>query len=157
MTVRAEGPGGERWSIRRGVVRGSEGRVCRWGWRGPDPGWLEPLRVADFADIRVLGVVVLAIVIPIVVAVVLVFRPLVAIGVVEALVLGVVGTVLLAAATLFGRPVIARAEREDAAGRGAMTTWAVTGWAQSRAVRDRVTRALQTGADRSPPPDPAPP
>jgi len=27
-----------------------------------------------------------------------------------------------------------------------MTAWAVTGWAQSRAVRDRVTRALETGA-----------
>ena len=144
------GHDGQRWAIRRGVVRGRDSRGWRWRWRGPDPAWLEALRIADLADlaeIPVVGVVALAIVVPVVVAVVVAFLPFLALGLLEALVLAVLATALLAAATLFGRPIIVRAARDGATNRLAMVVWAVTGWSASRRIRDQVTGALRVGAD----------
>lgn len=150
MTVRATEPNGHRWLIRRGVVRGPDGRGWRWRWRGPDPSWLEALRIAELAelaDVPVVGVIALVIVAPVVIAVAVVFLPFVALAFVEALVLGVLVTVLVAAATLFGRPVVVRATRvgqpEDE--EQEMIVWAVKGWAASRRTRDAVADALRTG------------
>lgn len=146
MTVRVADPEGRRWTVRRGVVRGRDGQGWRWRWRGPDPGWLEAFRLADLAnlaDIPVIGVVILVIVAVPLVVLALIFLPFVALGVLEAIVLALLFVGLAAAATLFGRPILIRAEREP----DVMRVWAVRGWGESRRVRDRIVEALRAGTD----------
>lgn len=146
MTARVTGPDGQEWTVRRSLLKGPDGRGWRWRWRGPDPGWLEALRLADLADladIPVIGVGILALIAIPIIAVVLVFLPFVALGLLEALVLGIVVAALVAMAVLFGRPVLVRAEREP----DVMRVWAVVGWAESKRARDRIVAALRTGGD----------
>lgn len=150
VTVKVTGPGGDDWTVRRSLLRGKDGRGRRWRWRGPDPGWLEALRLGEFAqfgEIPVIGVAILVVVGAIVLGIVGVFLPFVALALLEALLLGGLFATGLAAATLFGRPVLVRAERTDAAAPGEMYLWAVKGWSASRQLRDRVVGALRSGRD----------
>lgn len=148
MTVRVKDPGGQQWAVRRGVVRGRDARGWRWKWRGPDPGWLEALRIgdlADLADVPIVGPIILVIVVPIVVVVLLVFLPFLALGLLEALVLGLLVLAFVAASTLFGRPILVRAERSVDGETRSDLVWAVKGWGASKRVRDAVVEALRTG------------
>jgi hypothetical protein len=149
VTRNVEAPGGRRWTVRLSLLRGRDGRGRRWRWRGPDPGWLEALRLgelAGLAEIPVIGVVILVLVAIPVVAVLLAFLPFVVLGLVEVLLLAGLFVVGIAAATLLGRPILVRAE--DAADpEGGLYLWAVKGWSASRRVRDAVVEALRTGAE----------
>ena len=150
MTVRVQDPGGQQWSVRRGVVRGKDARGWRWKWRGPDPDWLEALRLGELgelADVPVLGPIVMVIVVPIFVVLLVVFLPFLALGLLEALILGLLALALIAASTLFGRPILVRAERTFDRETHSMLVWAVKGWGPSKRVRDAVVDALRTGFD----------
>jgi hypothetical protein len=50
VTVRVTGPDGSRWTVRRSVLRGPEGKGWRWRWRGPSTDWLDVLNLADVAS-----------------------------------------------------------------------------------------------------------
>ena len=146
MTAHVTGPDGGRWTVRRSLLEGRQGKGWRWRWRGPDPEWLEVLRIADLAnlaDIPIVGVVILILISIPIVAVILVFLPFVAVGLVEALVLGAVFTAVAASAVLLGRPVLIRAERDP----DVVRLWAVRGWRASKQARDRVVAALRVGDD----------
>lgn len=127
-------------------------------WRGPDTQWLRALelvRVAELGDVPVIGVIALGVAAAVVIAVLLVFLPFVALGLLEALVLGLLLTGAALAATTFGRPILVRAEPEPQpdgepaadVSPDAVLVWAVKGWRASRKCRDRVVRALEEGSD----------
>ncbi len=149
MTRHVDAPGGRRWTVRRSLLRGRDGRGRRWRWRGPDAGWLEVLRLTELADlgeIPIVGAIVLVIVAIPVVAVLLAFLPFVVLGVIELMLVAALFVTAVAAATLLGRPVLVRAE--DAADpEGGLYLWAVKGWDASRKARDAVTEALRTGTE----------
>lgn len=123
-------------------MRGRDGRGWRWRWRGPkNPGLLKGVNFADLLDDLVVVLVA-----GVVVVLAVMFLPFIALGVLEALLLGLLFGAGVLAATLFGHPILIRAE----AGDGEALVWAVRGWGQSRAARDRIAAALRAGTDPRP-------
>lgn len=158
MTIRLEDPDGHRWTVRRSVLHGRDGRGRRLRWRGPDTQWLETLqlaRVAELGDVPGIGMIALGVAAAVVIAVLLVFLPFIALGLIEALVLGLLLGGAALAATMFGRPILIRAEPvpgpdddpSAAAPPDAALVWAVTGWRASRTSRDQVVQTLRAGSD----------
>lgn len=148
MAVTAQAPDGATWKVRRSVLHGRDGRGRRWRWRGPSGGWLDALelaRVAELGEVPVVGVVFVVFGALVVVVLLAVFLPFLALGLLEALVLGLLLTGGAAAATLFGRPLVVRAERPGDAPE--VRAWAVKGWGRSRQVRDQVVEALRAGVE----------
>ncbi|MFV0308871.1 MAG: hypothetical protein ACK5OX_14140 [Desertimonas sp.] len=153
MTIRLTSPDQQRWTVRRAVVRGRQLRGHRWRWRGPS--WLGDLagllELGNLADVPVIGVVVMAIVLPILTVVIAVGAPFIALALAEALVVGVLALIGTLAATLIGRPILIRATADvaDVAVGSSDTTyvWAVKGWGASRRHRDRVIDVLGRGGD----------
>lgn len=145
MTVKVQDPTGRSWTVRRTVLRGRDGRGRRWRWRGPD--WLadlaELIQIGELADIPVVGVIFLIPAVVILVVVLAVLLPFLVIGLAEALVVGLLFGGALAAATLFGRPILIRAED----GENQHLAWAVKGWRRSREVRDLLVAGIRAGAD----------
>lgn len=149
MAVTATTPDGEEWTVRRSVLHGRDGAGRRWRWRGPSRDWLEALRLAqvvELGEVPVVGVVFVVLGLLVVVVVLGVFLPFLALGLLEALVLGLLLTGGAAAATLFGRPLAVRAERRSE-GEPEVRAWAVKGWGRSRQVRDQVAESLRAGLD----------
>lgn len=109
------------------------------------------LQLGGLADIPVVGIVVVVILAPVLAVVLVVGLPFIAIGLIEAIVLGALACAGLGAATLFGRPILVRVEpTADADGStpdGPELVCAVRGWRASRALRDRICIALGNGAD----------
>ena len=160
MTVRLEDPHGRRWTVRRSLLHGRDGRGRRLRWRGPHQRWLDALKlvqVAELGDVPVIGLLAVGVAAAVVVAVLLVFLPFVALGLLEALLLAVLFTGAAVAATTFGRPILVRAERQpgswpdgDGDGDGGpdvVLVWAVRGWRASRDSRNRVVEVLKSGLD----------
>ena len=127
-------------------MRGPGGRGWRWRWRGPKPDWLDSLHLLDIGDLGdvpgIGGCIVAVVAVPLLVLAVI-FLPFIALGLLEALLLGVIALALAAAATLLGRPILIRAERTP----DVMRVWAVRGWRESKRVRDRIVEALRAGTD----------
>ena len=147
MAITATSPDGTEWTVRRAFLRGKDGHGRRIRWRGPDVDALELLRFvefADMADVPVIGAVGLAIAAVAVVAVVLLFLPAIALGLIQALVVAILFVVAVVAATLFGRPLLVRAEEPST---GASIVWAVQGWGTSTTVRAQVVAAIEAGQD----------
>ena len=115
--------------------------------------------LADLAEIPVVGVAVVAVIAVVVVALLVVFLPFVALGLIEALLLGVLVVGFAAASTLFGRPILVRAERMAASASPGTSrrerarvqpgdlVWAVQGWGASKRVRDLIVETLRSGGD----------
>lgn len=131
--------------IRRSVVRGRAGRTRRWRWRGP--AWLgeigQLLQLGELAEIPVVGIVVMAVLLPVLAVFLAVLLPVLALAVVEAMALALLVAAGVVAATLFGRPILVRARPAD--GGEPVLVWAVKGWAASRSLRDAVAEACRRG------------
>lgn len=145
MAVEVGAPDGTRWKVGRALLRGTDGHGRRLKWRGPSLDILEFARFADLADLSevpVLGAIGLAVAIFVLVVLALLLLPAIALGLIQALILAVLFVLALVAATLFGRPILVRAEQPST---GASLVWAAKGWSTSREVRDQVADALRAG------------
>lgn len=144
MTVRVADPAGREWVVRRSLIRGKDGRGWRWRWRGPE--WLGDLasllELGQLAEVPVIGPIVLVVLIPVIVVLLAMLLPAIAIGIIEALLLGLLVGLGLVAATLFGRPILIRAQSGDT-----VHLWAARGWGASKQLRDDVVTAIGRGAD----------
>jgi hypothetical protein len=144
MATTAHAPDGRRWKVRRALLRGKDGHGRRVRWRGPSPDWIELIQIGELAEIPLIGGAFAAVALAIGIALVLVFLPAIALGLLEALVVGMLFAVALTAATFFGRPLLVRAKQDDT---DASIVWAVKGWRTSKEVRRQVVAALEAGAD----------
>lgn len=147
MTVSTTSPDGDEWKVRRAILRGRDGHGRRIRWRGPDPDLLEILQLAEIAqlaEVPVIGVIALGIAAVVLLVVALLFLPAIALGLVEILLVSLLFVLGALAATLFGRPILVRAEQPAT---GESLVWAVKGWGASREVRDQVVSAIASGLD----------
>jgi membrane glycosyltransferase len=144
MAVTVTSPDGIEWQVRRALLRGKDGHGRRIRWRAPNPEWLQLADLATIGDVSSLGGVAVAIGVFVLVVILLLVLPIIAVGLVQAVVLSVLFVLALVGATVFGRPILVRAEEP---GRGTSIVWAVKGWGTSRAVRDQVVAALHSGVD----------
>lgn len=144
MAVTAITPDGSEWRVRRALLRGKDGHGRRLRWRGPSTEWAQAIDLIDLVDVPAAGGIGLAIGVGILILLALLFLPAIALGLIQALVLALLSVLALVGATLFGRPIIVRAEQPAS---GASIAWAVKGWGTSRQVRDQVVDALRSGLD----------
>lgn len=144
MAVNVTSPDGAHWQVRRALLRGKDGHGRRLRWRGPNADWIDAIQFVDLAEIPAMGSIGLAIGGVVLLVLVLLFLPAIALGLVQAVVLAVLFALAVLGATLFGRPILVRAEQPAT---GASTVWAVTGWGTSRQVRDQVVNAIESGLD----------
>lgn len=146
MAKQVTGPAGDEWTVRRSVLRGRDGAGRRWRWRAP--AWLGDVgrmaMIGDLAEIPVVGVVFLVVGLVLLVVFLALFLPFLVLGLIEAVVLGIVAAAGVVLSTLFGRPLLVRADR---AAPPRQLVWALKGWGASRALRDRVVGAIEVGAD----------
>lgn len=143
MAITVDGPDGAEWRVRRSVLRGKDGHGRRLRWRGPRPDWWEAVQLGEFADLPVIGWVFLVLTAVILGALVVVFLPFIVLGLLEVIVVSIFATVAALSATVFGRPIIVRAE----AGGDRSVAWGVKGWRASRRARDHLVDAIRSGVD----------
>lgn len=144
MAVNVTTPDGTGWQVRRALLRGKDGHGRRLRWRGPNADWIDAIQLVDLAEIPAMGSVGLAIGGVVLLVLALLFLPAIALGLLQAIVLSVLFVIAVLGATLFGRPILVRAEQPAT---GASIVWAVTGWGSSRQVRDQVVQAIEAGLD----------
>lgn len=143
MAITVDAPDGSTWRVRRALLRGKDGQGRRVRWRGPDADLWDLIQIGELAEIPIIGGPIAVITIVIGVALAAIFLPFLVIGLLELLIVIVLTTAALLAATLFGRPIIVRAVQEE----GRTLAWGVTGWGSSKTVRDQVVRAIEAGLD----------
>ncbi|MGY6502430.1 MAG: hypothetical protein ACXIVQ_16210 [Acidimicrobiales bacterium] len=143
MAITVEGADGAQWRVRRGVLHGKDGHGRRLRWRGPRPDWWDAIQLGEFAELPVIGWVFMVITLVIIAALVAVFLPFIVLGLLEILVVAIFATAAALSATLFGRPLVVRAESAD----GRSVAWGVTGWRASRDARDRLVESIAAGFD----------
>lgn len=131
-------PGGRRWRVRRRWL----GRWRRPRWRGADPTSLD---VPDFGLGDADGIIglIFAIVAIVVLAAFVAFVALpLAILLVELLIFVVLAGAGIAGRLAFGRPWTLEARPDDG---GAVRTWSVAGWRDSREALDEIATAVERG------------